>query len=49
MNNTVAVLSNLSTTMCHAFISDKFQMLALINLDSNSSEGENAKVVATQK
>jgi hypothetical protein len=49
MNNMVAVLSNLSTTMCHAFIFDKSQMLAFINLDLNSSKGENAKVVATQK
>jgi hypothetical protein len=49
MNNMVAILSNLNTTMCHAFIFNKSQMLALINIDLNSLEGENAKVVATQK
>jgi hypothetical protein len=48
-NNMVAILSKLSTTMCHAFIFDKTQMSTLVNLDSDSLEGENVEVAITIK
>jgi hypothetical protein len=42
----VAILSNLSITMCHAFISDKTQMSTFVNYDLDCSKGENVNVVS---
>jgi hypothetical protein len=45
-NNMVAILSNLSITMHHAFISDKTQMSTFVNYDLDCSKGENVNVVS---